>query len=273
MPTAIGCIAHLSDLRRDPLRLCRFLLAECQARGVQLLQPAKVVAVRAQGGEAPFALRVEADSSTREIQCKRLVFAAGAWTPKVFSHLFPSSGIRIPVSSLSGHSLVLRSPHWNVGDEADGKSGAHAVYTAGGYEIYARGGGELYLAGLNDSALPVPEKPTDRIIDRKSIATLRALASFLCEGELAARSATEAEAKGKVQVVREGLCWRPVTPSGAPIIDRLDVLPPPSTPGAGVWTAVGHGPWGISLSLGTGKVIGELMQGKKTSADISSLKV
>lgn len=39
----------------------------------------------------------------------------------------------------------------------------------------------------------------------------------------------------------------------------------------GVWIASGHGPWGISLSLGTGLVVSELVEGRKTSADILHL--
>jgi glycine/D-amino acid oxidase-like deaminating enzyme len=39
----------------------------------------------------------------------------------------------------------------------------------------------------------------------------------------------------------------------------------------GVWIASGHGPWGISLSLGTGLVVSELVEGRKPSADISNL--
>ena len=39
----------------------------------------------------------------------------------------------------------------------------------------------------------------------------------------------------------------------------------------GVYIAVGHGAWGISQSLGTGLVVSEMIEGKKTSADVSVL--
>ena len=41
--------------------------------------------------------------------------------------------------------------------------------------------------------------------------------------------------------------------------------------GGGVFVAAGHGPWGIAHSLGTGKVVAELMRGEVPSADISKL--
>jgi glycine/D-amino acid oxidase-like deaminating enzyme len=40
---------------------------------------------------------------------------------------------------------------------------------------------------------------------------------------------------------------------------------------SGVYIAVGHGAWGISHSLGTGLVVSEMIEGKKTSADVSVL--
>jgi glycine/D-amino acid oxidase-like deaminating enzyme len=44
-------------------------------------------------------------------------------------------------------------------------------------------------------------------------------------------------------------------------------------PGAdgGVFVAVGHGPWGISQSLGTGKVMAEMIEREKTSANVGAL--
>lgn len=39
----------------------------------------------------------------------------------------------------------------------------------------------------------------------------------------------------------------------------------------GVYVVSGHGPWGISLSLGTGWVVGEMVLGRETSVDVSAL--
>lgn len=67
-----------------------------------------------------------------------------------------------------------------------------------------------------------------------------------------------------LEVVREGVCWRPLSARGTPYLGKI--------PGQlRLWIAAGHGAWGISLSLGTGKVMAEMMQGKDTSADVSTL--
>lgn len=79
-----------------------------------------------------------------------------------------------------------------------------------------------------------------------------------------------------LEVVREGLCFRPVTNRGTPILARIeerrlgDGFRTVEGKG-GVYTAVGHGPWGISLSLGTGKVMAEMMTGQKMSANVRGL--
>ena len=42
-------------------------------------------------------------------------------------------------------------------------------------------------------------------------------------------------------------------------------------PGGGVFVATGHGPWGVALSLGTGRVVAEMVLGRKTSVDVGVL--
>ncbi|KAI5853041.1 hypothetical protein DFP73DRAFT_590081 [Morchella snyderi] len=56
-----------------------------------------------------------------------------------------------------------------------------------------------------------------------------------------------------VEVVRARLCFRPVTGEGRPVVAEVKAGM------AGVWVVAGHGPWGVSLSLGTGKVMAEMM--------------
>lgn len=76
-----------------------------------------------------------------------------------------------------------------------------------------------------------------------------------------------------LEIQREGLCFRPVTKYGTPVISRIpDNLLETQIPG-GVFVAAGHGPWGISLSLGTGKIVSDMIQDVKASADVSMLEI
>ena len=170
---------------------------------------------------------------------------------------------------MAGHSLVVKSPRWTREHET---KGCDAVFTSvrSGFspEIFSRVGGEIYVAGLNDASIPLPDLPTDAKIDSSSIEELTKVSE-----RLLGKDGTDVS---DLQVVREGLCFRPVTRSGVPILCQIsdkdlgDIVTKPGAAG-GVFVAVGHGPWGISHSLGTGKVMAEMLERQATSADVSSL--
>ncbi|KAL2263636.1 hypothetical protein VTK26DRAFT_5899 [Humicola hyalothermophila] len=257
----------------DPLLLCQFLLGECLKRGVKLHHPAKAVSVSLdENGELTGVRIVETKAATeRKLSCARLVITAGSWTAQVFQTLFPKSEVRIPIRSLAGHSLVLKSPRWHSRVE---NNGCHAVFTTHNEafcpEMFSRLGGHIYFAGLNSSTLPVPDAAAGKATPSgESLAQLREAAKKIL--------GAGAEAQDDLEVVREGLCFRPVTPWGTPIVSRIqdqDLGPGVVTrPGAegGVFVAAGHGPWGIAMSLGTGIVLAEMLQGRELSADISEL--
>jgi glycine/D-amino acid oxidase-like deaminating enzyme len=185
-----------------------------------------------------------------------------------FKTLFPASEKKLLISSLAGHSLLVRSPRWSKRDEV---TGCHAVFTTdeAGFspEIFLRAGGEIYLAGLNDASLSLPGLPTESKIDERSIEILKKTAKRLLGGQ---------ENMDDLEILRIGLCYRPVTKKGTPILSRIpdDQLGKISTRGGsegGVWLATGHGPWGISLSLGGGKVMAEMIQGRPLSASVEGL--
>jgi len=129
-------------------------------------------------------------------------------------------------------------------------------------EIFSRMGEEIYIAGLN-SSLALPSLATESQIDEKSITKLKKTAQSLL--------GTDGE---EVKIVRKGLCFRPVTRRGTPILARIPDERVIGTRGegeGGVFLAAGHGQWGISLSLGTGKVMSQMIEGRDTSVDISGL--
>ncbi|KAL9125197.1 MAG: hypothetical protein Q9217_005568, partial [Psora testacea] len=148
------------------------------AQIVQLHQPARPLSVSYNSSGGLSSIQILNSSTSREttIPCTNLVIAAGAWSPQVFSTLFPTSKLKIPIISLAGHSLVLRSKHWpppplDSTDPANTKAGrqdCHAVFTTeagAGYspEIFSRmPNGEVYLAGLNSSTYPLPKVANER---------------------------------------------------------------------------------------------------------------
>lgn len=269
----------------DPFELCQFLLSECKSRGVRLHQPAKATSLTRDlsGTLSCIHVRNSETSEEYDIRCTRLVLAAGAWTSQVFQRLFPNSKIQIPVSSLAGHSLLLRSSHWpprssdmvppdinsiqhgtnDSAGSAKTQPPCHALFTSDSVasyspELFTRlPSGHIYIAGLN-GPYPLPSLPTERIIDPKAIETLKSTAESLL-------------GIGEFEIEREALCWRPVTGRGVPIVG-----PAKNKKGEGeqgLWIAAGHGPWGISMSLGTGYVVAEMVEGRETTADVKGLRL
>jgi len=253
----------------DPLRLCKFLLQNCLSRGVQLHHPSRAISISKDMRDELSSIRIlnTSTNAVSEIPCSRILISAGAWSPQVFSTLFPDSKLELPISSLAGHSLVVRSPRWGKDQE---ERGCHAVFTTDGAgfspEIFSRIGEEIYIAGLNSSSLILPSLATELRIDETSVAKLKKTAQRLL-------GANEEE---EIEVVRKGLCFRPVTRRGTPILARIEDerLGGVGTRGGGeggVFLAAGHGPWGISLSLGSGKVMSEIIEGRDPSVNVSGL--
>jgi len=146
------------------------------------------------------------------------------------------------------------------------ETGAHALFTnedSYAPEVFARAGAEIYVAGMNDAALPLPDLATDAQIDDTV-------------GRVLEKTAKRLLGVDDLDVVRRGLCFRPVTERGLPILAKFEdeQLGVSTRAGeGGVWVAVGHGPWGISNSLGTGKVMAEMIQGRPTSVDVGGLSM
>jgi hypothetical protein len=151
------------------------------------------------------------------VPCTRLVITSGAWSPRVFRALFPTATTRIPISSLGGHSLLVRNPHFKP-DEPD-REVCHAVFATDtlGFspEWFARTGGELYLAGLTTTILPLPEAGTQVQASQESIEQLKACARAMMVG-----------VPGKAfEVLREGLVCFLASLSQCALLTSVVVLP------------------------------------------------
>lgn len=265
----------------EPRELCEWLLAECERRGVVVKTATNAREVVRDGEGKIEGLKVEGKDGGEMIQCKKLVMAAGAWTPRVFKELFPKSRKRIPIEPLAGHSLLFRSPRYKMPflsknrdplKGGDKEMMSYAIYCAPcakfsyAPEAFARlskgGQPEIWIGGLNDAGMKLPETAdgAKKMLSSKAIADLRRTTVVLTGLSKEGSEVNDDD----LEVLREGLCFRPISRTGLPVIGEVQGE-------QGVWIANGHGPWGISLSLGTGKVVSELVRGEVPSADVSRL--
>lgn len=275
----------------EPRELCEFLLEQCEKRHVKLHLSTKALECLCDEDGLLNGLKIESQGSRSELECKTIVLAAGAWTPRAFKTLFPQSPTHVPIDPLAGHSIVVRSPRYKApfvdpykrkigGDDSwlcysiYASPGKHWKFATEAYARLARNGqAEIWLGGLNDAGLPLPELATDvkAMIDRQSVNTVR---KTIVQLTGLASEASELH-QDDLETVREGLCFRPVSRHGRSIVARIkdEDLGGLKTGDGGVFIASGHGPWGIALSLGTGLVVTEMIEGKVPSVNLSSLDI
>ncbi len=264
----------------EPRELCEWLIEQCRDMGVKFCLSTQPTGLVRNNQGVVLAIRVEArtpgNSPRRlDIPCRDIVISAGCWTPRVFQTLLHhkmSPGIK----PLPGYSRVVRSQRFStpILETVDGGrivEMAHATFcpptTEWSYspECMARytkdGKPEIYVAGLNDETIVLPERAGDsmHLMDRSKMDDLKKTATALVTGW-----DNENGTEDDLELVREGLCFRPVSESGLPIISKVAGIE--LERGGHMYVASGHGPWGITLSLGTGFVVSELLKGTRHRA-------
>ncbi len=268
-----GCEAQI-----DPKLFCQFLLQQCIERGVQVHHPAEAGSVSKDLRDSLASIRIVDQNGQHEVDipCTRLILTAGLWTPSVFSKLFPNSSLQLPISNIAGHSIVVRSPRWKGVKETETSDGGiptcHAIFTSkseeGGFapELFTRPNGDIWLGGLNTPAEDqMSEHPPSAYSPSKPkadhVEKLTNVAKQLLGDD--------------IEVVKSAVCYRPIVEGkDVPIIQRIEdedlggVKTLKNWEG-GVYVVCGHGPWGISLSLGTGKVVSEMVRGVTPSVDVN----
>ncbi|KAJ5774875.1 FAD dependent oxidoreductase [Penicillium paradoxum] len=273
----------------DPLRLSQFLMDDAISRGVKLHNPSQATAVIKDGNGMITGVKIVSLDSNKEsiIPCTNLVLSVGSWTPQVLRDLFPSSRVSFDISPLAGYSLVVRSPRYTMehernvhGERSDAVFTTHPPSCGFSPEIFLREGGEIYIAGLNNTTMKLPScvADTKHLFDPAEMQKLKDVAVRLMgEPPKGTTEATDdAVNTDDLEIVREGLCFRPVGTTGVPTIGRVEdhsLGGVRASPKGGVFIASGHGPWGISLSLGTGKIVSEMIKKQKLSVDVSGLAV
>lgn len=171
--------------------------------------------------------------SGRAIGLDQLVVAAGNGSKRFFEVL----GVKVPLMGIGGYQAVVR----NAGVEL-----RHAtVYADGGFGFVpmTRGlqiGGTIEFAG--DNAEPNYERA--RIILEKAKRILPSL---------------------DISDVEFGVGFRPFLPDTKPVIDKSPRL-------GNAAMAFGHGQLGLTLGATTGRLIADLLQGRKSAEDITPFR-
>ena len=206
------------------------------------------------------------------IYCFRLLLACGPWTPIVYRTLFPSSQIDLQASTNSGDWIVCKNPC-----PTTEKTVAYVSFQAivgDKMEFAARNDGTIWACGRRNytAALPQPgqtAKPDEEIIEE----LLGRAHEWLNRG-----CCCKEKHPDKLQLVRKGRAFRPATKSGLPVLSEATTLDLTGeiartsqnlNSSSGVFVCWGHGSYGLTLGMGTGKLMSQLMRGKTPDLDLS----
>ncbi|KAI9722510.1 MAG: hypothetical protein M1828_004757 [Chrysothrix sp. TS-e1954] len=271
--------AHASHL--DPSAFCKFLYDHCQQLGVVFHLGAKVENVRPGNGLSSFekvGIRRE-DNSLIEVPDSKVVISAGPWSQDVMKSLFPESLYAIPLNSTNsaGNHLQVKTPGWAPRDDERGLDQVFLGDVLDGdarLDLTSYNGGTIYVGGYGAEAQELPKSAEEVLPQKRNVEVMRTLAE-----QFITRPPQQ-----DLEIVSAGRCYRPAAMPDRPIIGEvpLDMLYPQLNShgqipalsrikGSGLFINVGHNSDGVTLALGSGRVMAELVLGLKPSIDISGL--
>ena len=253
-----------------------WLLGECQRNGVEIYNQTEIL--RADTSPSGILQRVQLSRRGKvdEIPCDNLVLAAGAWTPRLYKKLFPSSDANFWPTTNSGNWLVVKSPVkpliQNRCEVIFDDLVEHQL------EFVGRNDGTIWISGLDNRVKCLGDVKGREIPDEDAISRLLEYARrFLL--------ASETEKADDLDVVATGRTYRPTIDRELPIITRIDprkICPVKQSdsndavavmdgPAGGVFVCSGHGRYGITLAMGSGMLMSQTIMGDPTDFDVSKL--
>ena len=234
--------------------------------GVEFRLNAQAVSARLSNSQRILALDGTDDRQNRSVlEFNKMVLAAGPWTPNVFTMLFPHSPIKIESSTSAGEWIVFKNP------EPFSNGTIAAVFLD---EIV---GQKLEFAGRNDNTVwatgeksQTGELPKVGVIPNPNISNLLRL-NEQADEFLKHPSKEDSE----LCVLNRGRSYRPTTRTQLPIIAGVPACKLSSDKcddgEITVYINFGHGSRGVTLGMGSGKLMSQIVLNESVDLDISKL--
>lgn len=109
-----------------------------------------------------FNINYKHGSKAYALEFSRLVIAAGPWTQRVLSTLFPASEVSIPfdLAHTAGNHLLVKAPNWKPEDDEAGCDQLYLDRVLGHtLDISSYLGGTLYVGGYGGRTEDLPDLP------------------------------------------------------------------------------------------------------------------
>lgn len=212
------------------------------------------------------------DLSTIHIDCKQLLLACGPWTPSIYETLFPTSRLRLQWTTDAGDWILCKNPCPSTQNTTAFVSFANLVGEK--LEFAARNDGTIWGCGRRNHNAPLPFPCHTEEPDEALIAELSAHARRWLDWSCRCRE----EHAGLVHVVKKGRAFRPATKSALPLMTEVESLRLTSnsktvsdteTCSSDLFVCWGHGSYGLTLGMGSGRLMSQLMSGEEPDIDLS----
>jgi D-amino-acid dehydrogenase len=230
---ALGAIYFKCDAHLYPNKLMKVLLEYLQKNGVQLIGNSEVT-----GFEKDKKKIKKVITTAQAYEADEVVIATGAWSRQITALL----DTKIPLMPGRGYSVTLENSRYHVNYPAVLMEGRVAITPMDGNKI--RFGGTMEVVSTDT---PPRYERVEGI--------LNAVKRFIPDFDIPMPSTDK---------VWYG--YRPCSADGLPYIGRIRKFD-------NVVVATGHAMLGLSLGAGTGKLVGELIDEKKSSIDMNPYAV
>lgn len=255
---------------RNPIALGQWLKQQCSLYGVELKSNTEVLSANPTTTGHVLSLNVRDGEQTigqkaSTITCDKLVFAAGPWTPTLLKALFPESSVSFDPVISAGDWIACEYP---VGASTQPVS---AVYfndiVDHKLEFAGRNDGYVWVTGQKSQKGEVPPLEIPAQADAASIAKLTTYAErFLKHPQ---------QSEKGLPVVSQGQAYRPETQKQRPVIGPIPVcklfVDGSFKDGSNVLVNAGHGSYGVTLGMGSGKIMSQMILGGEMDLDISHM--
>ncbi|MDF1518315.1 MAG: FAD-dependent oxidoreductase [Lutibacter sp.] len=229
---ALGAVHYKSDAHLSPNHFIAFLKAELNQMDVKLISNCSLIDFKISDRKIS-----ELFTSNGNFKADELVISAGSWSVEIAKKL----GVKLHILPGKGYSFNVENLIVKPTIPAILCEGKVAVTPLG---ETVRFGGTLEITNNNDTQINI--KRLQGIVEKVN--------QFYPDI--------------KVNLPEKEKVWhgfRPCTPTGLPIIEKSKKI-------KNLTIATGHAMMGLSLAPASGKLVSELLMGKKTSVDITEFR-
>ncbi|KAK5019905.1 hypothetical protein LTR60_000978 [Cryomyces antarcticus] len=255
----------------DPVKLGTWLVNQCYDRGVWLRIGTRIIAANHSADCNLESVTVEVVKVGQEcvIPCDNLVIAAGTWSETLFNRLFPDSSVALPSSKIRAADWMLVA---NPEPMSQGNVSIGDVSSVG-LELASRTDGQIWVAAVADGAIRQPQPTQLYSLYPQTFGRLRRHAADLIAFPRGAATNPEPLAKGTA-LTATMMDGNPVM--GRVGFDRLWVAPRSKGTKAnplGVFLCYGHGVGGLTLGMGCGKIMADMIRNVQPAIDVSKFDI